>query len=149
MKIKKPLPDNKNWITSEIIQIICGFALAIIFSIIIIMLFLLSTYIYSPSGLQDLEGTYEYGLGTILVGWIPAIIGIILMPVNILLWINAIYNNLIISYILLILLSIVVIKGGANGLLGYFLIPLLLLNILFLFLQHHHINKNKIMEKDK
>lgn len=149
MKIKKPIPDINSWSISEILQIGCGFVLAIALTIITIMLFYSTISIYSPSGLEELEGTYEYGLGTVLFGWIPTVIGVFMLPINVLLWINAISNRLIISYISLVLFFVAVKVGGASGILSYIFVPLLLINILFLFLQHHHISNNKLKEKEK
>lgn len=30
-----------------------------------------------------LKGTYEYGLGAIFFGWIPGLLGVLLLPINI------------------------------------------------------------------
>ncbi len=50
MAIKKPIPDKENWSSSEIIQIICGFILAIVVTIITFMLFRATAYIYIVLG---------------------------------------------------------------------------------------------------
>ncbi|HLR35191.1 MAG TPA: hypothetical protein VK071_07690 [Tissierellales bacterium] len=149
MVIKKPIPDKENWSASEIIQIICGFILAIVVTIITFMLFRATADIYSPSGLQELEGTYEYGLGTLLLGWIPAVIGMFTLPLNILLWSNAVSNKLKISYLSLALFFIIIVVGKGNKLLSSIFIPLILINILLISFQRYHISKNKLAEKDE
>ncbi len=99
--------------------------------------------------MQELEGTYEYGLGTLLLGWIPAVIGMFTLPLNILLWSNAVSNKLKMSYFSLALFFIIIIVGKGNELLSSIFIPLILINILFISFQRHHISKNKLAEKDE
>ncbi len=138
----KPVSATGAWSLSEVVQLLLGVLLAIVTTALFIYLIWITADNYRAIISGEMAGTYEYGLGALFLGWIPAVMGFGIIPIAVIMWVNVFFNKFVLSLItaVLIFALIVVIGFGNSGFLLWGIFPV---NVLYCILQIYHYRINK------